>query len=99
MAFGVSKAIVFFAPLLLSNTLSTFDYGILEYAINIAFIGASIFNLGVPNAYPYFKLKRKFKDIYDGFNFHFIYLFLTSLLVFILVLIFKNESQFYLFIH
>lgn len=96
MAFGVSKAIVFFAPLLLSNTLSTFDYGILEYAINIAFIGASIFNLGVPNAYPYFKLKRKFKDIYDGFNFHFIYLFLTSLLVFILVLIFKNESQYVL---
>ncbi len=96
MAFGVSKAIVFFAPLLLSNTLSTFDYGILEYAINIAFIGASIFNLGVPNAYPYFKLKRKFKDIYDGFNFHFIYLFLTSLLVFILVLIFKNETQYVL---
>lgn len=96
MAFGVSKAIVFFAPLLLSNTLSTFDYGILEYAINIAFIGASIFNLGVPNAYPYFKLKRKFKDIYDGFNFHFIYLFLTSLFVFILVLIFKNETQYVL---
>lgn len=96
MAFGVSKTIVFFAPLLLSNTLSTFDYGILEYAINIAFIGASIFNLGVPNAYPYFKLKRKFKDIYDGFNFHFIYLFLTSLFVFILVLIFKNETQYVL---
>lgn len=96
MAFGVSKAIVFFAPLLLSNTLSTFDFGILEYAINIAFIGASIFNLGVPNAYPYFKLKRKFKDIYDGFNFHFIYLFLTSLFVFILVLIFKNETQYVL---
>ena len=78
MAFGVSKAIVFLAPLLLSNTLSKTNYGVLEYALNIAFIGAAIINLGVPNAYPYFKLKRKFQAIYTGFNFHFLYLLVSS---------------------
>lgn len=93
MAFGVSKAIVFLAPLLLSNTLSKSNYGVLEYALNVAFIGAAILNLGVPNAYPYFKLKRKFQAIYAGFNFHFLYLLVSSLLALILILIFKNQTQ------
>ncbi|MCK0108294.1 hypothetical protein MWU58_03245 [Flavobacteriaceae bacterium S0825] len=96
MAFGVSKAIVFLAPLLLSNTLSKTNYGVLEYALNIAFIGAAIINFGVPNAYPYFKLKRKFQAIYTGFNFHFLYLLASSFFALISIFIFRNETQFVL---
>lgn len=96
VAFGVSKATVFFAPLVLSNSLSESDYGTLEYAINIAFLGAAILNFGVPNAYPYFKLKRKFKNIFSGFNVHFAYLLVTCLVSLISVVLFVNKIEYVL---
>lgn len=93
MAFGISKAIVFLAPLILSNTLTKLDYGALEYAMNVAFIGAAILSLGVPNGYPYFKLKRNFKTIYKGFTVHYLYLLISSLILILLVLIFKKSIE------
>jgi len=93
VAFGFSKATVFFAPLLLSNVLTLQNLGILEYAMNIGFVGAAILNLGVPNAYPYFKLKRGFKTIFQGFNFHLLYVLVTSIIVVGYVLLFNNDEK------
>lgn len=96
MAFGVSKAIVFLAPLILSNTLNKSDYGIVEYALNIGFIGAVILNLGVSNSYPYFKLKRKFKTVFSGFAIHYLFLLISSVLLLILVFVFKGKTEYVL---
>lgn len=93
MAFVVSKAIVFLAPLLLSNTLIKVDYGVVEYALNIAFIGAAILNLGVPNSYPYYKLKRGFKAIYNGYIVHYIYLLVSSIILLLFVFCFQYKYE------
>ncbi len=96
VAFVFSKATVFFAPLLLSNSLTEVDYGSIEYAMNIAFLAAAVLNLGVPNAYPYFKLKRGFKTVFSGFNVHFAYLLITSLLCLIGIVLFVNKVEYLL---
>ena len=98
LAFGVSKATVLFAPLLLSksNVLSKTDYGTLEYALSFGLILASLLNLGVPNAYPYFKLRRKYTHIFEGFKIHFIYLFLISIFLGLVIWLFVPEQQYFL---
>ena len=78
-AFGFSKATVFLAPLLLSNQLTKSDYGLFEFALNIAFIAASVIGIGVTSAYPYFILKRNFKTILDGFKVYYLYLLASSI--------------------
>ena len=93
VAFGFSKATVFFAPLLLSNQLTKFDYGLFEFALNIAFISASIISLGVTSAYPYFKLKRNLTTIFVGFKVHYMYLFFSSIIIFVITLFFENKFE------
>jgi len=93
VAFGFSKATVFFAPLLLSNQLTKLDYGLFEFALNIAFIAASIISLGVTSAYPYFKLKRNLKTIFVGFKVYYMYLFVSSLILLCIILLFHNTFE------
>ena len=93
VAFGFSKATVFFAPLLLSNQLTKTDYGSFEYALNIAFIAASIISLGVTSAYPYFKLKRNLKTIFVGFKVFYMYLLVSSLILLCIILLFYNSFE------
>lgn len=87
-----------FAPLLLSDEdiLSKEQYGILEYGLSAGIILAALVNIGVPNAYPYFKLKRKFTTLFEGFYFHFIYLLVVNLLLALVVWQFLPQSQYYL---
>lgn len=79
-----------------SKILSKADYGTLEYALSFGLILAALLNLGVPNAYPYFKLRRKYKTIFEGFQVHFIYLLLINLFFGLVIWLFVPESQYFL---
>ena len=96
LAFGLSKACVFFAPLLLSNTLSENDYGSIEFALNIGFIGSALIGLGVKSAYPYFKLKRQYKTLFEGFKFHYLYLLISSIILIFIVTLVANSPEYIL---
>jgi O-antigen/teichoic acid export membrane protein len=96
LAFGLSKACVFFAPLLLSNTLSENDYGSIEFALNIGFIGSALIGLGVKSAYPYFKLKRQYKTLFEGFKFHYLYLLISNIILIFIVTLVANSPEYLL---
>jgi len=96
IVFALSKASVFFAPLLLSNVLTKQNYGTFEYAVNLAFIGAAIVGLGVKSAYPYFILKRKYKSLRNGFKFHYVYLLFLNVLLLITVILWSNKTEYIL---
>lgn len=69
--FSISKASVYFVPLLLAEVLPSNDYGKLEYALaGLGIIANTIINLGVPGAYPYFLLKTKKRQIIPSFRLH-----------------------------
>ena len=84
IAFLFSKGSVFLAPLFLSKIISVKNYGVIEYALSIGMILASILNFGITSAYPFYYLKRKYKTIYSGFDLHGL---ITSLFSFCLLII------------
>ena len=80
-AFFFSKGVVLIVPLLLSEGLNKRDYGIIEYGLSLGLILATFLNLGVPSSYPYFKLKRNYKTIYEGFKVHPLFLLLITTII------------------
>lgn len=69
--FSVAKLLVYFIPLLLADVLSTSEFGVLEYALaGLGMVVNTLFNLGVPGAYPYFILRKKNDDVKAGFLLH-----------------------------
>ncbi|PCE66549.1 MATE family efflux transporter [Sediminicola luteus] len=90
--FGVCKGIVFFTPLLLAETLTLNDYGLLEYSLaGLGFFLNGIISLGVPGAIPYFLIKVKDKNLLNGFKIHPIWLSLLFIIN-ILFFIFNREG-------
>jgi hypothetical protein len=60
VVFTIAKASVYFVPLLLADVLTSYDFGVLEYALaGLGFVINALINLGVPGAYPFFLLKKK----------------------------------------
>ena len=81
LVFGLSKSIVFLAPLLLAEHMSVNDYGKVEYSIaGLGFILNTILNFGIPSSYGYFILTKKDNSIKEGYNFYVILLMLYFLL-------------------
>ncbi|HIP49378.1 MAG TPA: hypothetical protein EYG92_10505 [Lutibacter sp.] len=88
-AFVLAKATVFLTPILIAESLSKADYGVLEYALaGLGMLVSAAFGLGVAGAYPYFILKKKELSIENGFVLH------PFWLVFLLIL---NQIVYYLF--
>lgn len=85
LSFAIAKGTVFFVPLLLADLLSQSDYGIIEYSLaGLGMFMNSFLDLGVSAAYPYYTLKKKDKEIENGFEFHAIWLGIFFVLNFIL---------------
>ncbi|MBQ4801409.1 oligosaccharide flippase family protein [Aquimarina sp. MMG015] len=80
-------------PLLLSNTLSSKDYGLIEYSLSLGVLIATLISLGVPSSYPYFRLKRNYKTVYEGFSLHKLYLLGLCLLA-ITLSFFLNSTKY-----
>lgn len=75
IVFTLSKSTVYLAPLIVAEILSKEDFGILEYALaGLGMVINTLINLGVPSAYPYFKLKNNNIAVDNVFNFHYIWL-------------------------
>tara|TARA_B100000767_G_scaffold120944_1_gene115314 strand:+ start:135867 stop:137132 length:1266 start_codon:yes stop_codon:yes gene_type:complete len=75
IVFTIAKATVYIAPLLVAEILSKEDFGILEYALaGLGMVINTLINLGVPSAYPYFKLKNNNIAVDNVFNFHYTWL-------------------------
>lgn len=86
LAYGVLKSIVYLAPLLLNNVLKDVQrFGEFEYSLNLGQTFATIFALGLPNAYAYFVFKEKNNHL--NVIFHNIYLAI-ALIVLLLGLIY-----------
>lgn len=80
LSFTFCKAIVFLAPLLIAEILSKENFGILEYALaGLGMVLNTSLNLGVPGAYPFFKLRQNDESILSGFNIHYLWLLLFFL--------------------
>ncbi len=80
ISFCFAKGIVFLAPLLLADTLTERDFGILEYSLaGVGMLLNAFINLGVSGAYPYFILRQKNTSISNGFVLHTIWLSLFFL--------------------
>ena len=80
MSFTFCKAIVFLVPLVLAEVLSKDNFGILEYALaGLGMVLNTTINLGIPGAYPFFKLRQKSLSILKGFDIHFLWLLLLFL--------------------
>lgn len=75
IVFTLSKSTVYLAPLIVAEILSKEDFGILEYALaGLGMVINTLINLGVPSAYPYFKLKNNNIAVDNVFRFHHIWL-------------------------
>ncbi|EKF54427.1 hypothetical protein I215_12383 [Galbibacter marinus] len=90
-SFFISKASVFIAPLLLSQTMSSSDYGMIEYAIGgLGFLISSLIGFGIPASTGYFLLSEKDYESKEGYNlyllFLILYLIVVQLLYFVLPL-------------
>ncbi len=69
--FVLSKIAVYIVPLWLADILTEQDYGVIEYALaGLGMLVSAGFSLGIPNAYPYFILKKKNMDIAPAFSIH-----------------------------
>lgn len=89
LSFTFCKTIVFLVPLILAEVLSKDNFGIVEYALaGLGMILNTTINLGVPGAYPFFKLRKKSLYILKGFELHFLWL---------LVLFLVNQFCYFLF--
>ncbi|MBQ4820088.1 hypothetical protein [Aquimarina sp. MMG016] len=88
-SFVFSKASVFLIPLLMAEILTKENFGILEYALaGLGMVLKSTLNLGVPGAYPFFKLRKKNLKILNGFTIHYLWL---------LVFFIGNQLAYYFF--
>jgi len=97
VTFILAKVLVYFVPLLLADVLSTTDFGILEYALaGLGMIANTIFNLGVPGAYPYFILREKKEGIKHGFILHPVVLLIPFIINQIAYFVFDLNIGFYL---
>lgn len=77
IVFATAKGTVYFVPLLLADVLTSYDFGVLEYALaGLGFVVNALINLGVPAAYPYFVLRKQELTIKNGFVLHTIWLLL-----------------------
>ena len=95
--FTISKATVYFVPLLLADLLSKSDFGILEYALaGLGIIVNTIINLGVPGAYPYFVLKQKELELKPAFKLHAVVLLIPFITNQVLFFGFNLNVNFYL---
>lgn len=75
IVFTLSKSTVYLAPLIVAEILSKEDFGILEYALaGLGMVINTLINLGVPSAYPYFKLKNNNIAVDNVFSFHYMWL-------------------------
>ena len=91
-SFLIAKGITFLVPILLADILTKNDFGMLEYALaGVGMLLNSIISLGVPGAYPYFILRKKEKNIEEGFSLHPLWL----LFAFLLNLLFYHSFNFY----
>lgn len=97
LVFTSAKALVYFVPLLLADVLTTSDFGILEYALaGLGMVINTLFNLGVPGAYPYFILRKKQNELLKGFVLHPLILLIPFLINQIAYFIFSLDVNFYL---
>lgn len=97
MVFTISKATVYFIPLLLADILSKSDFGALEYALaGLGMIVNTIINLGIPGAYPYFVLKENNVNLKPAFKLHAIILLIPFIINQILYCFFDLDGVFYL---
>ena len=91
-SFLIAKGITFLVPILLADILTKNYFGMLEYALaGVGMLLNSIISLGVPGAYPYFILRKKEKNIEEGFSLHPLWLLFT----FLLNLLFYHSFNFY----
>lgn len=75
LVFTISKSTVYFVPLLLADTLTEYDFGLLEYALaGLGFVINALISAGVPGSYPYFILRKKDFSVKNGFLLHPIWL-------------------------
>ena len=95
--FTMAKALVYFVPLFLADILSTSDFGVLEYALaGLGMVANTLFNLGIPGAYPYFILRKKQKDVRSGFVLHPLILLVPFVINQICYFVFDLDVNFYL---
>ena len=89
VVFTIAKATVFFVPLLLADALTSYDFGVLEYALaGLGFVLNALINFGVPGSYPYFILRKRDIAIRSGFILHPVWL---------IVLFIGNQLAFFIF--
>ncbi len=82
LSFVFSKGIVFLAPLLVAEVLTKDDFGILEYALaGLGMLLNTFVNMGVPAAYPYFKLKERDIKVIHAFDLHYVWLLMFFIVV------------------
>lgn len=82
LSFIISKGVVFIAPLFVAELLSKEDFGVLEYALaGLGMVLNTFINLGIPSAFPYFKLRESKIDLSNAFVLHYIWLLLFFILV------------------
>lgn len=75
VVFSLAKATVYLAPLIVAEILTKEDFGILEYALaGLGMVINALIDLGVPSAYPYFKLKNSKVEVDNVFKFHYVWL-------------------------
>jgi O-antigen/teichoic acid export membrane protein len=75
LSFITAKGTVFFVPLLLADSISQNDFGIVEYSLaGLGMLMNSFLDVGVSAAYPYYTLKKKDKEIESGFELHVMWL-------------------------
>ncbi|WP_282042237.1 hypothetical protein [Winogradskyella flava] len=97
IVFTIAKATVYFVPLILADVLSKSDFGILEYALaGLGLVVNTLFNLGVPGAYPYFIIRKKQTDVKLGFVLHPLILIIPFICNQVAYFIFNLDIAFYL---
>lgn len=97
ISFIISKGTVFIAPLLVAELLSKDDFGTLEYALaGLGILLNTFVNMGVPAAYPYFKLKQKNSQINNVFNLHYIWLLFFFICTQVVYVLFDFSLHYYI---
>jgi O-antigen/teichoic acid export membrane protein len=70
IGFALAKSSMFFAPILLAQSIGVHDYGSFEYALAIASVCSMLLGLGLAGSIPYFLLHRKKVQYALVFRFH-----------------------------
>ena len=96
LAFGMSKSTVFFVPLLLSNLLTTSDYGLFESCLAYGSLIAIIVGCGLVAAVPYFMMVRNTTSFNGLIYLHAAVLFFLLLMLFPFFLYESISASFFL---